>query len=53
MEASRVIDRRFGGLAAVSGIAGGVVMAMWMMIYAAATNNCFWSPLNVCMASCV
>lgn len=41
------------GLAAVSGAAGGVVMAMWMMIYSAATNNGFWSPLNVCMASFV
>jgi hypothetical protein len=26
-------------------------MAMWMMIYSAATNNGFWTPLNVCMAS--
>jgi len=47
MEASRSIDSRFVGLAAVSGAAGGVVMAMWMMIYSAATNNGFWSPLNV------
>ncbi len=53
MEASRAIDGRFVGLAAVSGIAGGVAMAMWMMIYSAATNNGFWSPLNVCMASFV
>lgn len=51
MEASRSIDSRFVGLAAVSGAAGGVVMAMWMMIYSAATNNGFWTPLNVCMAS--
>src|SRR5260370_39505058 len=51
MEASRGIDSRFVGLAALSGIAGGVVMAMWMMICSAATNNGFWSPLNVCMAS--
>lgn len=51
MEASRTIDGRFVGLAAVSGAAGGVVMAMWMMIYSAATNNGFWTPLNVCMAS--
>ncbi len=51
MEASRRIDGRFVGLAAVSGAAGGVVMAMWMMIYSAATNNGFWTPLNVCMAS--
>jgi hypothetical protein len=53
MEANRSIDSRFVGLAAVSGAAGGVVMAMWMMIYSAATNNGFWSPLNVCMASFV
>src|SRR5258708_27939535 len=53
MEASRGIDSRFVGVAAVSGIAGGVVMAMWMMIYSAATNNGFWSPLNVSMASFV
>ncbi len=51
MEASRRIDSRFVGLAAVSGAGGGVVMAMWMMIYSAATNNGFWTPLNVCMAS--
>ena len=51
MEASRGIDSRFVGLAAVSGAAGGVVMAFWMMIYSAATNNGFWTPLNVCMAS--
>jgi hypothetical protein len=51
MEASRSIDGRFVGFAALSGAAGGVVMAMWMMIYSAATNNGFWTPLNVCMAS--
>src|SRR5574340_324706 len=51
MEVSRSIDGRFVGLAAASGVAGGVVMAMWMMIYSAATNNGFWTPLNVCMAS--
>ena len=51
MEASQGVDSRFVGLAAVSGAAGGVVMAMWMMIYSAATNNGFWTPLNVCMAS--
>jgi uncharacterized membrane protein YagU involved in acid resistance len=51
MEASRGIESRFVGLAAVSGAAGGVAMAMWMMIYSAATNNGFWTPLNVCMAS--
>src|SRR6266704_36089 len=51
MEASRGIDSRFVGLAAVSGAAGGVVMAIWMMAYSAATHNGFWTPLNVCMAS--
>ena len=51
MESSQGVDSRFVGLAAVSGAAGGVVMAMWMMIYSAATNNGFWTPLNVCMAS--
>lgn len=53
MQASRSIDSRFVGLAAMSGAAGGVVMAMWMMIYSAATNEGFWTPLNVCMASFV
>src|SRR5579859_1034576 len=51
MEATRAVDGRFIGLAAISGAAGGVAMAMWMMIYSAATNNGFWTPLNVCMAS--
>jgi hypothetical protein len=51
MEAGRSVNSRFLGLAAVSGAAGGVVMAMWMMIYSAATNNGFWTPLSVCMAS--
>jgi len=37
MEASRGINGRFVGLAAASGAAGGVVMAMWMMVYSAAT----------------
>lgn len=53
MEASRGIDGRFVGLAAASGAAGGIVMALWMMIYSAATGNGFWTPLNVCMASFV
>jgi len=53
MEPSRSVDGRFVGLAAVSGAAGGVVMAMWMMVYSAATGNGFWTPLNVCMASFV
>ncbi len=53
MEAARTVDGRFIGLAAIGGAAGGVVMAMWMMIYSAATGNGFWTPLNVCMASFV
>jgi len=53
MEASGGVDSRFVGLAAISGAAGGVVMALWLMIYSAATNNGFWTPLNVCMASFV
>lgn len=51
MEASRSIDSRFVGLAAVSGGAGGVAMALWMATYSAATNNGFWTPFNVCFAS--
>jgi hypothetical protein len=53
MEAGGAVDGRFIGLAAIGGAAGGVVMAMWMMIYSAATGNGFWTPLNVCMASFV
>ena len=53
MEASRSVDGRFIAFAAIGGGAGGVAMAMWMMIYSAATNNGFWTPLNVCMASFV
>jgi hypothetical protein len=51
MEANPDVDTRFVGLAALAGIAGGAVMALWMMVYSAATNNGFWTPLNVCMAS--
>lgn len=51
MEARRTVDGRFIGLAAISGAAGGVVMALWMMVYSGATNNGFWTPLNVCFAS--
>jgi len=53
MEVTRNVDGRFVGLAALAGVAGGAVMAMWMMVYSAATNNGFWTPLNVCMASFV
>src|SRR6266581_8611015 len=51
MEATHSVDGRFIGLAAVAGLAAGLVMAMWMMMYSAATGNGFWTPLNVCMAS--
>jgi hypothetical protein len=51
LESSRSIDGRFVGLAAVSGAAGGVVMALWLMIYSASTNNGLWTPFNVCFAS--
>lgn len=53
MESTQNVDNRFIGLAALSGAAGGAAMAMWMMIYSAATNSGFWTPLNVCMASFV
>jgi len=51
MQSSRSVDGRFIGLAAVSGAVAGLVFALWMMIYSAATGNGFWTPLNVCMAS--
>lgn len=51
MDSTRNVDARFIGLAGIAGVAGGAVMAMWTMIYSAATNNGFWTPLNVCMAS--
>src|SRR5439155_20182108 len=51
MEASRGINGRFVGLGAASGATGGVVMAMWVMVYSGASHNGFWTPLNVCMAS--
>jgi hypothetical protein len=38
---------------AIGGLAGGFAMAMWQMIYSAATGDGFWTPLNVCMASFV
>ena len=53
MQATQTLDGRFFGLAALAGLAGGAVMAMWVMIVSAATNNGFWTPLNVCMASFV
>jgi hypothetical protein len=41
---------RVGG---ISGLMGGLGMAMWQMIYSSAIGDGFWTPLNVCMASFV
>src|SRR5947208_13184793 len=38
---------------AISGLAGGLGMAVWQMVYSATTGDGFWTPLNVCMASFV
>src|SRR5437762_13387664 len=38
---------------AIGGLAGGIGMAMWQMIYSASRGDGFWTPLNVCMASFV
>jgi hypothetical protein len=39
------------GVGAIGGLAGGLGMAMWQMIYSASRGDGFWTPLNVCMAS--
>src|SRR5437899_8269745 len=41
------------GVGAIGGLAGGLGMAMWQMIYSAGRGDGFWTPLNVCMASFV
>jgi hypothetical protein len=41
------------GVGAIGGLAGGLGMAMWEMIYSASRGDGFWTPLNVCMASFV
>src|SRR5436190_8427944 len=41
------------GVGAIGGLAGGLGMAMWQMIYSASRGDGFWTPLNVCMASFV
>ena len=41
------------GAGAIGGLAGGLGMAMWQMIYSASRGDGFWTPLNVCMASFV
>jgi hypothetical protein len=37
----------------IGGMAGGVGMAMWMMVKSAAVGQGFWTPLSMCMASFV
>ena len=44
---------RLLGVGAISGLVGGIGMAMWQMIYSAVVGDGFWTPLNVCMASFV
>jgi hypothetical protein len=54
--AGRYREAAFGrlvGIGAVGGLAGGLGMALWQMIYSAAMGDGFWTPLNVCMASFV
>src|SRR5437016_12406986 len=54
--AARPREAVFGHLfrvGAIGGLAGGLGMAMWQMIYSAGTGDGFWTPLNVCMASFV
>jgi hypothetical protein len=41
------------GIGAIGGLAGGLGMALWQMIYSANRGDGFWTPLNVCMASFV
>lgn len=40
-------------LGVIGGMAGGLGMAMWMMIKAATAGQGFWTPLSLCMASFV
>jgi hypothetical protein len=41
------------GPGVIAGLVGGMGMAVWQMIDAAATGRGFWTPLNLCMASFV
>ena len=50
---TRSIMQRLVVHGALGGLAGGIGMAMWQMIYSAAAGNGFWTPVNVCMASFV
>jgi hypothetical protein len=47
------VSGRVFGIGAIGGLAGGLGMAMWQMLYSAGTGDGFWTPLNVCMASFV
>ena len=47
------VSGRVLGFGALSGVAGGLGMAMWQMLYSAGRGDGFWTPLNVCMASFV
>jgi hypothetical protein len=47
------VSGRVVGIGALGGIAGGLGMAMWQMLYSAGRGDGFWTPLNVCMASFV
>lgn len=40
-------------LGLLGGIAGGIGMAMWMMIKAATAGQGFWAPVSMCLASFV
>ena len=48
---AQTVTGRLVGIGALAGLAGGVGMAMWQMIYSAVQGEGFWSPVNVCMAS--
>src|SRR5438874_12277790 len=47
------VSGRLFAVGAIGGLAGGIGMAMWQMIYSASRGDGFWTPLNVCMASFV
>src|SRR5206468_12472899 len=47
------VSGHLSGVGAIGGLAGGLGMAMWQMIYSASRGDGFWTPLNVCMASFV
>src|SRR5439155_26299244 len=47
------VSGRLFAVGAIGGLAGGLGMAMWQMIYSASRGDGFWTQLNVCMASFV